>query len=361
MDREMELRGAQTNAATWVDWTYYHQTLAARGDNLRTVMTFEADRLANLRFDRETFDSELEVVRNERRMSVDDSALGALGEAVYATAFECHPYRTPTIGKGEHLEATTLEQVREFYRAHYAPDQTVVVIAGDIDPQETLNLVVEHYGTLSPSGQKLPSLPPEPVQREERRVEIARPVNVPYVNVAYHIPGQLDPSFPSLEVASEVLFVGDNARLYRRLVTEERLASDVEGYLTPFAEPGLCEVFVTLREEVHLERAVEIVQEELERLPETLTIEELEKAKNGLELAYYEDLRDADGMAEALGHFEVAHNDYRRAFDGAARFQAVSQDSVSAICRSVFQVKNRTIGVLRPTDSSPENASDGDQ
>ncbi len=348
LDREMELRGAQTNAATWVDWTYYHQTLACRGDNLTRVAELEADRLQGLAFDPATFASELEVVRNERRMTIDDSALGALGEAVYETAFAQHPYRTQTIGRPEHLASTTLDHVRDFYRAHYAPDQAVLVIAGDLDPAETLSVLYDAYGSLSPSGRRPRAIAPEPEQREERRVEITRSVQVPYVTVAYHIPGQLHPDYPSLEALAEVAFVGDNARVYRRLVVEERLASDVEGYLTPFAEPGLCEVVVTLRPGSSVDAVVDRVQEELEGIAVTLSDEELEKATHGLELAYYEELRDADGVAELMGHFEVAHGDYTRAFEGTSRLKSVNRNSVARACSRVFRGENRTVGVLRP-------------
>src|SRR5690606_24858724 len=107
LDREMESRGAQTNAATWVDWTYYTVSLAAQEDNLQTVVELEADRMQNLQLDEDVFRSELEVVKNERRMSVDNSVPGSMSEELFALAYREHPYRWPTIGAMEHLEATT--------------------------------------------------------------------------------------------------------------------------------------------------------------------------------------------------------------------------------------------------------------
>lgn len=347
-DREMERRGAETNAATWVDWTYYHQVLANRGDNLPTVVDFEVDRLRNLVFEPDAFAAELEVVCNERRMSIDDSAFGALGEAVYSEAFRSHPYRCPTIGRGEHLASMELSDVKPFYDDFYRPEQAVVVVVGDIDVADTLRLLVSKYASLESHGASLPQAKPEPVQDETRHVEIGRPVHAPYVTLAFHAPAQSDPMYAALEGAAEVLFVGDNARLYKRLVTRERVAADVEGYLTPFAEPGLCEITVALRKGVDTHSVVDLVREELERVALDLTEAEVDKAHNGLELAFFDALRDADGLAEALGHAEVCENDYRHAFDMPARIELLSVDSIADACRACFRPENCTIGIVRP-------------
>ena len=161
-DREMERRGTQTNAATWVDWTYYTETLAARGDNLATVIRFEADRMTELLIDEATFKSELEVVKNERRLSVEDSVSGLLSEKLYATAFTVHPYRWPTIGAMQHLEAARIDELVQFYRTHYAPNNATVVVAGAIDVAETLTLLARAYGPLSPQPLPKRDLPNEP-------------------------------------------------------------------------------------------------------------------------------------------------------------------------------------------------------
>lgn len=347
-DREMERRGAETNAATWVDWTYYHQVLAHRGDNLSTVVDFEVDRLRNLVFEPDAFEAELEVVCNERRMSIDDSALGALGEAVYSEAFRSHPYRHPTIGLSDHLASMKLNDVESFYRDFYRPEQAVVVVVGDIDVSDTLRLLVSKYEPLPSYGALLPQAKPEPVQHEVRQVEIERPVHAPYVTLAFHVPAQSDPVYAALEGAAELLFVGDNARLYKRLVTQERVAADVEGYLTPFAEPGLCEITVALRKGVDTHSAIDLVREELERVAVDLTEADVDKARNGLELAFFDALRDADGLAEALGHAEVCENDYRHAFEMPARIELLSMDSIADACRACFRPENCTIGIVRP-------------
>lgn len=347
-DRQMEERGAQTNAATWVDWTYYHQTLAHRNDNLSTVAQLEADRLTQLVLDEDTFASELSVVQNERRMTVDDSVLGALCEAVYGTAFTQHGYRWPTIGYAKHLERSTLEDILTFYRRHYAPDRAVVVVAGRVDPVETMSIIQKAYDKLEPSGFQTPPCAVEPDQVTERRVEISRPTHTRYLVLAYRIPEQVHPARTGLDAATELLLVGDNARLYQALVTEARLASDVEGALTPFADSGLCEISITLRPDVDVDQVLACVDREIEALPASLNPSLLDKVKNGLELGFYESLRDADELAESLGHFEVTQDDFSLAFDAPQKVGLIDLDAIAEATRTWLRPQRRTVGVVNP-------------
>ncbi len=345
LDREMERRGAQTNAATWVDWTFYTQTLAATRDNLQTLIDFEADRMIGLQLDAKTFASELEVVKNERRMSVDNSPSGALSEAVYRTAYTVHPYRSPTIGSAAHLEAMQRERVEAFYKTFYAPNNAVVVAAGAIDVVETLTLLAQGYGKLEAQTLPVRAYPVEPRQIASRQFTRRDQVLTPIVVLAFHAPPQLSPDFAALEIVSEVLAVGDNARLYRRLVTDEGLASDVSAVLVPFADPGLYEVVVSGREEADPEAIVAAVQDELNKLAQGLTQSERQKAANGLELSLYDGLKDAEGCAEPLGHYEANYGDYSLMFTALGRYEGKTAEDLARVCREVFRVENRTVGI----------------
>jgi zinc protease len=342
LDREMERRGAQTNAATWVDWTYYLETLAAQGDNFETVVAFEADRMHNLVLDEETFASELGVVKNERRMTVDDSVVGELSERLYATAYTHHPYRWPTIGTMEHLERATLEDLERFYRTYYAPNNATVVVVGSLPPEHTLSVLARAYGGLAPQSIPEQSFSPEPPQHGDRLQVIERPVVAPQILIGFRAPAQLDPDFAAVEMLGELLVVGDNARLYRRLVTEEQIAADVSGYLAPFAEPGLYEILVTARPGVQPQRIIELTQDELDRLVHDVGAAQVEKARSGLELSLFDSLKDAEGVAEALGHYQTNYGDYRLAFTGIERWARVSVADLRRTAAEVFRSSNRT-------------------
>ncbi len=348
-DREMERRGSQTNAATWVDWTYYTEALAARSDNLETVVGFEVDRMTNLILDEATFRSELEVVKNERRMMVDDSVTGALSELLYATAYTEHPYRWPTIGSMQHLEAATPAELERFYRTYYAPNNATLVLVGALDPIDTLTLLAKSYGPLPPQSIPAPPDIVEPKQEAAKLVLMERPVVAPQMMIAFHAPAQGDPRHAQLEMLSEILTAGDNARLYRRLVTDDRLATELVGYVSPFAEPGLYEIVVTARPGAEPERIIDAVQQEVERVcREPLSIAEVDKARNGLELALLEGLGSVEGCAEALGHFETTRDDFSEAFAGPAAWADATPDDLMRAAASIFRPENRTTVAALP-------------
>ena len=342
-DREMERRGSETNAATWVDWTYYHEALPARGDNLDTVIAYESDRMNGLVLDEKTFRSEVEVVKNERRMSVDDSVGGALSEALYELAFSEHPYRWSTIGSMAHLDAATVDDLRAFYRKNYAPDNALVVIVGDVDPTQTLCKLANAYGPLPASGAAYRAPAAEPPQKAPRLQQIEKSVMAPQMVFGYRAPAQRDDAFTALEVLSEVLAAGDSARLYRRLVVEDQLATDVGGSVAPFADPGLYQIHVTARDGVDPLRIIEAVQDEVEKLTEPLQPFELDKARNGLELSFLDSLKDAEGCAELLGHYEINYDDYSMGFHCIEQWQQTTADELSAVAQKVFAESQRNV------------------
>ncbi|MEC9466615.1 MAG: pitrilysin family protein [Myxococcota bacterium] len=352
LDRVMESLGSQTNAATWVDWTFYMETLANRPGNLETVIGFEADRMANLILDEETFRSELEVVKNERRLVVDDSPMGTMSETLFKTAFHEHSYRWPTIGYMEHLDATSVEELRDFYRRNYAPNNATVVVVGDLDATEFLSAVAQGYAHLEAQPLTRRGLVTESPQGSARRVELELGVSAPQLLFGYRAPAQSDESYAALELLCEVLVSGESSRLYRRLVIEEKLALDVHGYVAPFAHPGLFELAVQGRPGVDVERLVAVVEEELARASEGLTESEWSKARNNLELSQFLSLKDAEGCAESLGHFETNYGDYRLAFQCLERQSAVSDAQLSQVAEQVFARTNQTLVVAMPREEA---------
>ena len=350
-DREMERRGCQTNAATWVDWTYYTQSLAMRDDHLKTVIEFESDRMTNLVLDAPTFASELEVVKNERRVAVEDSVGGTLNEMLYALAFQEHPYRWPTIGSMAHLESVSLEDLKAFYERYYAPNNAVVVIVGDIDPAETLALVVEHYAKIPPQTIRRPKCIPEKRQEQSQKRIIERPIAAPQMVVAFRSPNQKDPDFVALELLNDALVEGETGRLYQRLVVKDELALDVDGYVAPFAEPGLYELFINIRRDVDPDRVIAAIQEELDRLKVGITAEEFDKARHNAELSLCETLEDVESMAESLGHFETNFSDFTLAFKGLEELAALDASTLGETAKTIFDPSQRTIVIANPVNT----------
>jgi zinc protease len=336
-----------------VDWTYYTQALAARGDNLEAVITFESDRMVNLVVDTDTFKSELEVVKNERRMSVDDAVGGAMSEALMAQCFTAHPYRWPTIGSMAHLEAATLDDLRAFYRAYYAPNNATVVLVGALEPVAALTAVAKAYGPLP--AQPVPSRqhPVEPRQAEARLKVLKRPVLSPQVVMGFHGPAQGTADHYAMEMLADILTEGDTGRLHRRLVTQERLASEISGFVTPFAEPGLFELHMNLNRDADPHRCVAIVHEELAQVSRGLTDQEMAKARYGLELSVYDGLKDVEGMAEALGHAQTNTGDFRAAFEAPGLYAAMDAEQLIACSTRYLRPDNVSVVMALPGKEAP--------
>ncbi|TFZ01123.1 M16 family metallopeptidase [Ramlibacter rhizophilus] len=184
--RRVAALGGSDNAFTARDYTGYHQQIPA--ERLEDVMRLEADRFANNQWPDEEFRRELEVVKEERRLRVEDSPRARLYETLNATAFLASPYRRPIVGWMSDLEALTPEDAREFYRRWYVPANAAVVVAGDVDPQQVLKLAERHYGRIP--ARPVPARKPqgEPTQHGPRQVEVRAPADQPYTTLQFKVP-----------------------------------------------------------------------------------------------------------------------------------------------------------------------------
>src|SRR5436305_12235053 len=215
--------GGQSNAYTDDDETVFWETIPAQ--YLPMMLWLEADRMATLRIDKETFTSEREVVKEERRLRVDNQPYGGLNELIYDQAFTVHPYKHPTIGSMKDLEAASIADVRDFFRTYYVPNNATLVLVGDFNTKEAQDLATKYLGRVPKSDRPVPrDIPKEPPQVKERRVKLEASWPLPAVVVAHHITFDGDPDSYPLHIASKVLSDGQSSRIYRKLVYEEQIA-----------------------------------------------------------------------------------------------------------------------------------------
>ncbi|MBI2894389.1 MAG: insulinase family protein [Deltaproteobacteria bacterium] len=357
-DRILEQAGGESNAATWVDWTFYHENLPS--SKLDLAVRLEADRMQHLVLQDPQVTSEKEVVANERRYSVDDSVEGSLNELLYKTAFSRHPYHWPTIGWMSDIESFDTADCRSFYRTYYAPNNATLVVVGDVDTARLLRLVRRHYGSIARQGIPGQEFPREPRQRRERRVTVEKPVAADRLQVGWRGPALSDPDHVALTVANEVLFGGRSSRLYRSLVTRLEIASSARGWVSTFADPGLYEVFVELRQghrAAEAERVIATAVSGLRR--ELVPDQEMEKARSRLELQFLQGLTTAGGKAEQLGFHETTLGDFRTMFDRLEAIRNVTAEDVRRAARRFLRRTNRTaiVAVPEPPGGGPSPAA----
>lgn len=379
-DRIIEMNGGSNNASTWVDWTYYRQSLptgvpsAPAGwtpppvlrpmpeDRLELVVRLEAERMGRLTLSEEQVDSERGAVKSERLYRVDNDPEGKMYELLYAAAFDKHPYRWPTIGWMADIEGYTRADVTDFYRTWYSPNNATVVIVGDVRTERVLTLMRRWFGGLPSRDLPVFSGPSEPPQDGERRRQIDMPLSSAKVLVGYHVPGQLHPDHAALEVANEVLFGGRSSRLHRRLVTGDELASEIDGWVSPFADPGVMEVMATAKRGRTAAEVEGALYEELRRLAaDGPSSDEVAKAQSRLEADLLRELASLGGRAEALGHFEATAGDFSQVMKQVGRWGAVGEADVRRVVGAYLADRNRTVVVALPKaeDDSPDDDDDG--
>ncbi len=357
-DRLVERTGGESNAATWVDWTYYRLSLPTR--DLALGIKLEAERMQHLVLEHTPVESERDVVTNERRERVEDDVDGWLDEQLMAQAFTLHPYRWPTIGWMEDIRALSLPDIQAFYKTWYAPNSATIVCCGDFEEAALLELVAQHYGGIEPGT--LPaetSRLVEPEQTRERVVRAPKPIATDRLLVGYKAPGQDDPDWAVLEIVATLLAGCPSARLYRRLVIEGEVASSVDAQLTPFRDPSLMRLAVTAARGHSADEILGIVDQELQMMVDKPPLAgEVEKAKALAETDFWTSLVDIDGRAEALGHYETALGDFRKVNTLAERLAAVTPDDVARVIKQYLRPERRTIVVATPEEGDGDDDDD---
>jgi zinc protease len=357
-DRMLEEAGAETNAATFLDWTYYQQNLPKEA--LGLALRLEAERFAKLVLREPQVASEKEVVANERRQRVDDDVDGAVSELLYKEAFTTHGYGIPTIGWMADIESFTPDDCTAFYRTYYAPNNATLVLVGDLDVEATLALVGEHFGKLAPSDIPVEDVRPEPPQIAERRVEVEKPTATEKLAIGYKAPALGDFDHAPLVLLGEILFGGRASRVHRRLVKELELAIEARGWVGTFRDPGLFDVGLTARGEVTAEALLEALDAELAKArAEAPSEAELERVKARLELSTLQSLETVGGRAETIGFYETVLGDPTALFSKLDAYRRVTRGDLLRVARRYLGPEQRTIVVVRPSGDDDE-ASDDD-
>lgn len=346
-DRKLEEAGAESNAATWLDWTYYHESVPK--DRLGLVVKLEADRMARLVLREPQVTSEKEVVANERRYRVDDDVEGTASELLYKTAFTKHPYHWPTIGWMSDIEGFTPQDCAIFYRTYYAPNNATIVLVGDVREKDALAKISAAYGAIAPSPIPPEDAEPEPHQSEERRVSLTKPTPTEKIVLGYKGPALGDTDHVPLSVLSEILFGGRGSRLFRAMFVEHELVSDFRGWVSTFAEPGLYEMYFTARAGVKADAILEVLERELERVRhDVVSDDELARAKARLELGSLQGLDTTHGKAEQIGFYDTVLGDPAAIFRRLEAYRRVTASDLRRVARRWLVTSARTVVVVVP-------------
>ena len=353
-DRIMEASGGANNAYTSKDLTVYQDWFPRSA--LEVIFGLESDRFANLALVDEVIESERSVVYSERRTRVDNDNFGRLYEQMIGTAFIAHPYQFPVIGWPSDIESWTREDLEDFYRTYYAPNNCTIVVSGDVTAAEIYQLAESYFGPIAAEDPPDDIRTIEPPQNGERRLLVEADAQTPLLHMVFHAGRANDPETLAMELVVNVLAGGDSSRLHQRLVEQDALAIATGAWQQEGFDPGFVYLYSTLPPDADPAAAEAAVFEELDRLvAEGVTEAELRKAKNNMLADFWRELATIDGKAEALGRFEVFHGGYEKLFELPQRVEALTTDDLKSVATSVFQRSNVTIGLLRAPAGEDES------
>lgn len=340
--------GGRANAYTNEDATVYWNTVPAQ--YLPLVLWMEADRLGSLRIDEQTFVNEREVVKEERRMRVDNQPFGNLNELLYRNAFTTHPYKNPVIGSMADLDAATIDDVRAFFSTFYIPANATVVIAGDFDVAETTDLVTRYFGRIPPGAGKVPrEIAGEPPQTAEKRLTLEESWPLPAVIVAHHITYDGHPDSYPMHVLAKVLSDGNSSRIHRSLVYDKRLAVAAFGSANLIEHPNLFYTVALVAPGQSMDAVEKALIAELDKAAaEPITDRELQRAKNQFARDYILMRETVQQKAQILAHAEVLHADLATADGEFAIFQNMVREDVQRVARKYFTPASRVVMHVRP-------------
>ncbi|HEU5310150.1 MAG TPA: pitrilysin family protein [Candidatus Eisenbacteria bacterium] len=343
--RTLQRYGASFNAGTSLDYTCYYEVLAK--DRLEIAMDIEADRMVNASIPEEEHRLEMTVVRSELERN-EDNPHRALYQETFAQAFQAHPYHWPTIGWRTDVEQITTEEIRDYYRLHYVPNNAIAVVVGDVPAERALDLVEKHFGGIAMGPEPPPVRIVEAPQRGERRFKLRKPGDTRYLMVSWRNPALVHPDNYALDVLSMILGHGRTSRLYRALV-EGQLATEVDAGNETARDPFLLIARATVAPGATLDQVEQGLYREVERLQrEPVTDAELKRAKRQVEASFVYAKDSIRSLAQQLGYFETVAT-YRYLETYLDHVQAVGPDEVQRAARAYLTEETRTVGLYDPT------------
>ena len=348
--QELGKRGMDFNGTTFYDRTNYYQTFPANPDNLKWALEMEADRMINSFIARKDLDTEFSVVRNEME-SGENNPYMALWQRMTSTAFDWHNYGKSTIGARTDVENVKIENLQNFYRKYYQPDNAVLLVAGKFEPASTLTLIRKVFGAIpKPKRVLQATYTQDPAQDGPREVTVKRTGDTQITAVLYHTAAGSHPDSAAMAALSDVLAGTPNGRLHKNLV-EKKLAANVNPWGFDLAERGYLVVMAELSKTQSLAEARKVLLEEMEGLQKNpVTEEELKRAKASLLSEIDKIINNPQRLAIQLSE-SIANGDWRLFFLHRDRIENLTVSDLQRVGLNYFKENNRTLGQFIPTVS----------
>lgn len=340
--------GGVVNAYTGFDTTVYWETFPS--NYLDRMLWLEADRMASLDVSEENFRKEREVVKEERRLRVENPPYGNLLEEVLRNTYVRYPYRHSPIGSAEDLDRATLAEVREFHGAYYVPNNATVILVGDFAAEEAFRLAEKHFGGI-PRGKPAPRVRvKEPEQKTRREASLKDPkAPLDAVVAAYHLPPAGHPDSHALEIAASILSAGQSSRLYRKLVYEDQSALAAQGEALLLEGPSIFFGYAIANPGRDIREILKTMESILaEMMEKPVSQEELEKAKNQILASFILERESMQAKADFLGKCAVLLKDPARYNSEIEKYRQVTAADVQRVVKQYLAPERQTRVFIHP-------------
>lgn len=356
-DRVMEANGGANNAYTTENTTVYTDWFPS--DSMEIMFELEADRIQHLDINKKMLESERGVVTSERSTGLENSNFRMIWEEVKGSAFRAHPYSWSVIGHQSDIDNWSLQDLKDYHRTYYAPNNAFVVIVGDVTLAKVKKLADKYFAPIPAQKPPRKVHTIEPEQKGERRVYVQKPsATSANIMFAYHVPATLHGDYYPLNMLSSILGDGKSSRLTRALVDEKQLATDVFTYLPESFDANLFYIYAVAAKGVSAEKLEQGIIREINTIMDKgVTEKELAKVKNKSQVDFYRTLETINGKADTLGTYELYFGSFKEMFNATDKMAAVSMDDIQRVAKTYLRRANRTVGVL----NSAEDSKAGDQ
>ena len=359
MDRLTEDVGGNNNAFTEDDVTVYYEIVPS--NYLETLLWAEAERLSGLNVDDENFKSERDVVKEEYRQSILAPPYGKFFYVMQQKSFAVHPYKRPTIGSIEDLDAATLENVQKFHATYYRPDNATLIVVGDFDPKQLDTWVDKYFASIPKPNLPLPRVETKEAERtgEKRFTEYGpRSLQLSGVGITYLVPSEKSPDADALTMMDVILSQGRSSRLYQSLIYQQQIAQSANANADLKEDAGLFELTAIVAAGKKPEDAEAALRAEVKKLQDTpVSAAELEKAKNQIITSQLRRRETNNGKAGALGGAAVLRGDPNRVNTELEKLQAVTAADVQRVANKYFTDQNRYVFFYVPETARPASGA----
>ncbi len=339
----VESNGGNLNANTSFDRTYYYEVLPS--NQLEMALWMESERMLHAKIDTKGVETQRGVVKEEKKLRLDNQPYGSILQETYSHAFKVHPYNWVPIGSAQYIDAATIEEFLDFYKTFYVPNNATLTLAGDFDPKVAKEWIAKYFSEIPKSLRLIPRPKEvEPAQKAEVRDTVWDNIQLPAVVMAYHIPGQAEADYYAVSMLNQLLSQGESSRLQKEVKDKQQKSLYVGSFAIPTEDPGLALMFGITNMGVEPDALEKAIDAEIEKVQKELISEvEFQKLKNQVENDFVGGNSTMEGIAESLANYEVYYGDANLINTELDRYLKVTREDIKRVANKYFVKQNRVV------------------